>query len=107
MNREILFRGKTKEGEWIEGLYVELPDYENGIGGFMMFQDKNEVTCDEMYAEDTKACIVTYTQKQHPNFSNGIPLAICSIDVLDVNRETIGQYTNLSDKNRKKIFEQL
>lgn len=60
--REILFRGKTKQGEWVYGL----PFYNNGI-------------IDGIESKDGKLYYV-------------LP-------------ETVGQFTGLTDKNGKKIFE--
>ena len=60
--REILFRGKTKQGEWVYGL----PFYTNEI-------------IDGIESKDGKLYYV-------------IP-------------ETVGQFTGLTDKNGKKVFE--
>lgn len=62
--REILFRGKNYDGEWIEGYYVH--------------QGKSH----EIYYKD------------YQEFPSRF-----------VTPETVGQYTGLTDKNGKKIFE--
>jgi uncharacterized phage protein (TIGR01671 family) len=61
--REILFRGKTASGEWVEGFFM------TNSGGETFIQPKD-----------------AYMPK-------------------DVDRETVGQFTGLLDKNGKKIFE--
>ena len=59
--REILFRGKTKQGEWVYGQYCELTD--------------------------------------------GKRILPCIYYKGEIIKETLGQYTGLTDKNGKKIFE--
>ena len=69
MNREILFRGKRKNGQWVYGSLVVSEDINPAI-----------------YYEVGKG-----VAKQ--------------LDWCYVIPATIGQYTGLKDKNRKKIFE--
>ena len=65
--REILFRGKTEKGKWIEG---------------------------DLYKSRLKSIFMISYYTEHGNRMTEV-----------VNPETVGQYTGLTDKNGKKIFE--
>lgn len=77
MNREILFRGKSVDnGEWVEGFYIE-----------DRWGDSNG---NEIHG--------ILKDRVHPPFiADWVPIRI--------KKETVGQYTGLTDKNGKKIFE--
>lgn len=74
--REILFRGKTKSGEWIEGNYVKAYDYGH------VESIKHLIFSNSSY----------YGYDGYTNDEEVIP-------------ETVGQFTGLTDKNGEKIFE--
>ena len=74
--REILFRGKTLTGRWVEGSYY-----------------KEE----EFYGNKEDADVII-TSKEHLSYDQALEYAI-------VIPETVGQYTGLTDNNGKKIFE--
>ena len=77
--REILFRGKrTDNGEWVRGYVAEIETA----------WDKYEYG--SLPTEYEKVIIRT---------------DLCVRDICAVLPETVGQYTGLTDKNRKKIFE--
>ena len=80
--REILFRGKQKEGRWVEGIY---------------FKHDTVKVC---FSSDA-------TKPRHLIIQDGF----CDwgfeppIHCVDVDPKTVGQFTGLTDKNGKNIFE--
>lgn len=98
MAREILYRGKRIDNsEWIEGYYTELPV---GSLAATIFSNDDEIVC-----EDTASYIIKVFARQHSNYSNSTPLQVVECEKYKVIPKTIGQYTGLTDKNGKKIFE--
>ena len=73
--REILFRGQTKNQEWVEGYYEKKP---NGK---------------------------TYILNRCTDAPDGDPMWRKVLIEHEVIEETVSQYTGLADKNGKKIFE--
>lgn len=74
--REILFRGKTLTDKWVEGVYYKQ---------------------EEFYGDKEDAHIIITSKETLDN-----DFALESHIVIP---ETVGQYTNLTDKNGNKIFE--
>lgn len=80
MNREILFRGKRVDnGEWVYGFY-------NRCEARLTYTE-------EHYKNNPRSWIQTLTEE---GFAG---------QLVHVDSETVGQYTGLTDKNGKKIFE--
>lgn len=78
MGREILFRGKRKySGKWVEGSYC--PKKTGHYEG-------------DKFVEETQRLIIV-------NMTGG------GYQYVDVDPETVCQYTGLTDKNGRKIFE--
>lgn len=75
--REILFRGKRIDnGEWVEGSLVSFRDKEKAI-------------------LPSKSCVFFSHRKN----------VMCCEECIEVDPSTVGQYTELNDKNGKRIFE--
>jgi hypothetical protein len=79
--REILFRGKRIDnGEWVEG------------HNFLETQNDNRV-------------YISQTGSPMPMLTDDSSLVIMMHPSVEVSSKTVGQFTGLTDKNGKKIFE--
>lgn len=76
--REILFRGKRDNCEWVEGYYTQ----------FVEFGDNGGVECYYREYEIVTDFIIEKNGTQHL-----------------INFKTIGQYVGIEDKNKTKVFE--
>ena len=77
--REILFRGKTEDGKWVEGVFI--PDCLESLKRM------------EVHWGFIKRY---WLESEFDNVQS---------ETVEVERETVGQFTGLTDKNGEKIFE--
>lgn len=91
--RELLFRGKTKKGEWVKGLL------HNCVGTSEVLWRKD----DTIAHADIK---VNYWWVLCPELPDCIGWDVCNtFTPIEVRPETVGQYMGHTDKNNNKIFE--
>ncbi len=84
--RKILFRGKrTDNGEWVQS------------GNVLTFNDEGEGKLNFIPKKDTRCVCVHDDDDNVISFKEGMFYKVIP--------ETVGQYTGLTDKNGKKIFE--
>lgn len=87
--REILFRGKRIDnGEFVEGFYV------------CLFEKKNEFYQANHYIFDGNTRLGEERYLGHGNYSQDVIICKRKID-----EKTLGQFTGMTDKNGKRIFE--
>lgn len=86
--REVLYRGKRVDnGEWVYGYYYKIP------APPVCFKEDKKVVQDKHF-------IIL----EHPNYVPGWGMPRKMVQV-EVDPETVGQFTSTPDKNGKKIFE--
>lgn len=102
MSREILFKAKRKNWQellkeewWVEGFYSKLPA--PSLREILL-------TDDELYAESAKDYIIVNKRKQHSN-SKLFPFPAIESECFEIDPETLCQYTGMTDKKGKRIWE--
>lgn len=94
--KRVNWRELPKEEWWVEGFYVQLPKISLGA---------TIVAGGDLCVEDVADYIIVNKSKQHSSFSNAYPLEVVECDQYEVDPETVCEYTQMTDKNGRKIFE--